>query len=39
MALGDILKTSNKKGMDLDDEAIKLHVHNNLSEYQKLIAY
>lgn len=39
MALKDILQTSNKKSIDMDDEAIKQHVRGHLEEYQKLIAY
>lgn len=39
MALRDILRSSNKKSFDMDDEAIKQHVHTHLDEYQKLIAY
>ena len=39
MALENILEISDKQNLDLDDEAIKRHVHNNLPAYQELIAY
>lgn len=39
MALKDILLTSNKKAVDMDDDAIKEHVRGHLEEYQKVIAY
>lgn len=38
MSLKNIINTSNRK-RELDDEAIKENVHNNLEEYRKLIAY
>lgn len=38
MALKDIMRASNRK-KELDDEAIKEEVSNNLDEYRKLIAY
>ena len=39
MALKDILQASNSKRKDLDSDAIKEEVHNNLEEYRELIAY
>lgn len=39
MALKDILLTSNKKTLDMDNDAIKQHVRDHLEEYQKVIAY
>lgn len=39
MALKDILQASNSKRKDLDSDAIKEEVHNNLKEYRELIAY
>lgn len=38
MALKEIMRASNRK-RELDDEAIKEEVHNNLDEYRNLIAY
>jgi len=39
MGLKDILKSSNKKSFEMDDDAIKEHVRGHLEEYQKVIAY